>query len=82
MTLTKKQIEEDLKVTRLKGFQPRYKYFYQNGKFQFSAKTGQETEVWNKEPQNGEYPGSYFAPPKNKADFVDFIQWYLTEGTR
>jgi hypothetical protein len=78
METTKKEIAENTIVTRLKGFQPRFKYFYQNDKLQFSFQTGRnELEIWNKNSEPGEYPGKYFDAPNNKKEFIDFVYWYL-----
>ena len=79
--ITKKEIEKETKVTRLKGFSPRFNYFYQIGSFQFRHQTGRNfMEVWNDSPKNGEYPGEYFDAPQNKKDFIDFIYWYLNNN--
>ena len=79
--ITKKEIAHNTKVTRLSGFKPNYKYFYQNKFFQFSLKTAyNKLEVWNKNSKPGEYPGQYFDAPRNKKDFIDFVYWYLNNS--
>lgn len=82
--MTKKEIAQKTKVMRLKGFRPRFKYFYKNKRFQFSGKTEQILEVWDKSHKGSfdSYPGQYFNAPTSKKDFVNFVYWYLTTLTK